>query len=112
MLARVPHGHAQPLVPAIRKRRQRRVERGAEPGDQRWQGGAEVLVLTASEPVTAHHQAGAEQRIVRVPAADHPALTPPENAAEARAAVLVDSLRRGPPIRSLQPLTDDPRAAR
>src|SRR5207244_1334684 len=47
MLARVPHGHTQSLVPAVGERRELWVEGGTQRGDERRQGVDEVLVLTA-----------------------------------------------------------------
>src|SRR5207244_10473504 len=74
MLARVLHGHAQPLVPAVGERRELWVEGGTQRGDERRQRVGEVLVLTEPEAVSTHHYAGAAPRIVRVPAAHQLAL--------------------------------------
>ena len=104
MLARVPHGHAQPLVPAVGERRELWVERGTQRGDERRQRVGEVLVLTTPESVTAHHHAGAEQRIVRVPAADELALGGREQALDDRVALIVEVLPDAPPVESRQPL--------
>ncbi|ABA53703.1 hypothetical protein BURPS1710b_A0614 [Burkholderia pseudomallei 1710b] len=61
-----PRVDAHLRMPAVRDRREVRVQRGAQRVDRARQRVAEILVFAAAEPVACHRHATSEQRVARV----------------------------------------------
>ena len=83
---------AHRLVPAIRDRRQARVDGLAQAGDDVGQRIAEILVLAAPEAVPSHHHSAAKDVVDRVQRSQRVALGWSDQALEHGAALSVEIL--------------------
>src|SRR5256885_15792261 len=87
---RVAHLQPHALVPEIGHRRQAQIQLLAQALQQRWQGLVEILVLAAPETVACHDDAGAKAVLPCVESGQVAALLRIQQAAQARAALLIE----------------------
>ena len=95
-----PHRH----IPAIGNRRQLRIDRGAQAGNEVGQRIAEILVLAAAKAMPCHHDPTAEQVVQRIQRGQRGAFLRAEQAVDLDAPLCIELGRDALPIDCLDPI--------